>query len=181
MRRSSSGSDIASSSRFSSAAGNDTPYVYMPPSSPDTPCSITSPGGRNFRALCSGGTISKLPLQPGGAITLPRFVGQVHEYTGAHGFMHAYDVHTGEMLFRLPVGSIGRVRTRASMPFPLMHLCTCCIARRANVLVLDVEAPPGWLHWGPTGLSGSLRLDLDVGVEIQPWLDAMGIELDDNV
>ena len=178
MRRSSSGSDIASS-LFSSAAGNDTPYVYMPPSSPNTPCSITSPGGRNFRALCSGGTISKLPLQPGGAITLPRFVGEVHEYTGAQGFMHAYDVQTGEMLFRLPVGSIGRASTHASTPFPtLMHLCTCCIARRDNVLVLDVEAPPGWLHWGPTGLSGSLRLDLDVGVEIQPWLDAMGIELD---
>ena len=67
----------------------------------------------------------------------------------------------GDPVFTLPIGSIGRASYSVKSPNALLRLCSCC-QRDKNVLTIDVDAPAGWLTWGPTGLSGTLRVSLYV-------------------
>lgn len=151
MRRTSSGSDLAGSSILAAP----TPYVYIPPSTAGAERLLSAV---DFRGHCNGGTISHLPLMRGGAIRLPACAAEVQG-----GFLTAFSLHTvdhGDLLFNLPLGSISSVRVHHSSPSVLQRFSCCC--RTQEVLALDVDAPSGWLRWGPTGMAGLLRVSLHV-------------------
>ena len=166
MRRTSSGSDLTQNSLM---VATSTPYVYMAPSHQDSMGTITSPGREHaFRSHCSGCTIARLPVQRGDAFTMPGFIGEVKDK-----FLSALHVTSGEPLFNLPIGAI----SCASFSAKTNLLCFCCATQNQYDLVLDVDAPSGWLHWGPTGYCGTLRLTLVVGDDVEMWVDTLGITL----
>ena len=170
MRRTSSGSDLANSQLFGPTS--PTPYVYLPPSQQDSSRSIASPRDRYFRSHCSGGTIFRLPLQQGGAITLPGFTAEINS-----GFFNGYDLlNRDNVVFSLPTTAISWATHHTRSPSVLLRLCSCCVTAKQHVLVLDVDAPSGWLHWGPTDMAGSLRLCFNVH-DVDDWIAALDIRL----
>ena len=71
---------------------------------------------------------------------------------------HAYS----EPLFVLPTGSVEQTYVNQHPASLLLRLVSCCRGGGSHQLVLDVDAPSGWLQWGPTGLAGPLRISLSV-------------------
>lgn len=108
------------------------------------------------------------------AVTLPTFIAEV-----SGGFLHALSLPLGQgdPLFSLPIMSIIGADVQPAVGDNLhlwTCLCGCCFGGRDVILALQVDAPAGWLHWGPAGVTGPLTLALFVR-DVDEWIDAMGI------
>merc|ERR1712192_171523 len=172
MRRTTSGSDLAHQRIFDSA----TPYVHMQathgvPSAVET-CE------EMFRRRCIGGKICHR------CSTVQQNMPQVHlppcvdvEIAGAH--MTAKTACMGNRtLFFLPLSAI---RHASVAPAEGFYTCITTVSRcfcgRIFTLLIDVEAPFGWLQMGSRSLTGSLRLILLVR-DAQEWLEQLKDWLD---
>lgn len=180
MKRTTSGGDLSHSSLFSSQ-NSATPYVYMAASSSSTaPMTPAKPldDPSVFRRHCGGATAKQLHVS--GAVPFafpPGFDIIVND-----GFLSA--VAGSEPLFAVPLKSICRTQlTNGAFQYTgLWSLlsCACCYGDRQKVLLLDIDAPLGWLQWeqlAGRGLAGPVRLGLHV-VDAEEYVDAMGLPLE---
>ena len=185
MKRTHSGSDLSHTSLFVKA--DATPYVYMAaqqntsvsspmpirPASPEDP-SI-------FRRDCLGGSAKQLHVSSASIFSFP----DGFELVVADGFLSGSTVgFVRECLFSLPLGCISRaqiVPAGGANATLCSLLCGCCFGQRQRVLVLDLDAPQGWIQWeelpAARGIAGPVRLSLHV-VDAEEHLDAMGLTLD---
>ena len=163
MKRTSSGSDLSSKAIFDT--NNTTPYVYMAPtkgyaSSPHVQHQLSPAATASFRVHCGGGTV-QIQGQAGlCTLPLPAFIAEL-----SGDYLIAMNLGLGgDSLFNVPLGCIvrGSVKRPQGMHAHIWtFLCGCCFGDRDRVLVLDLDAPTGWLQSEP-GLTGPARLCLFV-------------------
>ena len=174
MKRTSSGSDLSSKAIFDTHG--TTPYVYMAPTKGHSGRSIGSPQGghgrSSFRVHCGGGTV-QLQGQTGlCSLPLPAFIAEL-----SGDYLIALSLPLGgDSVFTVPLGCIVRysvTRPSGANAHIWSFLCGCCFGDRDRVLVLDLDAPTGWLQSEP-GLTGPARLCLFVR-DVDEWIDAMDI------
>jgi len=193
MRRTSSGSDLSSSSLFAAP----TAYVYMAPqrsSSTSMERQMTLSQDIELHANSSGGVVcprrndptTGLPYEP---YTIPCFTAEI---TG--GLLLASHVAPpclpADPIFHLPLGAITTVRVYRAADRDVtetvksLDVCSrwsrlfCCWSADESMLVLDLDAPNGWLHHGtagsPPGWAGPMLLKLLVR-DPDLWIDKMGV------
>ena len=173
MRRTTSrGNDLPLAALLPSggASPQATPYVYMQA----VPLSPTI-DDTTFLRHCSGATVRVLHNSSAGAgFTLPDFNIECTDTSM---------VATGgdELMFSLPFACISRASIESATGKNLhlwSLLCTCCFGGRDKVLVLDIDAPVGWLQWGHSrglsGVAGPVRLGLFVR-DADEYVEALGI------
>lgn len=183
-----SGDELSHSALFTKAAA--TPYVYMaaqqniaasPRNTPLTPArNLDDPS--IFRKFCGGATIKQLHRTSARAFWFPQ---SGFEVTVADGFVSAQTVgFAREALFTFPLGAIARatlLRSDGVNASIWSLLCGCCFGSRQMVLALDLDAPAGWIQWEKLhgeGLTGPVRLGLQVFADADEYLDAMGVTLE---
>ena len=86
-------------------------------------------------------------------------------------------------MFSLPltairIASVTRQREDGNTSLQIWKFCCgCCFGDRDVVLVLELDAPIGWVQWPPaSGLAGPVRLSLAVR-DVDDYIEAMGIRM----
>ena len=184
MRRTSSGSDLAGSTLFSTES--TTPYVYMAAQSdsfnaPMSPAVDPFNDPSIFHRHCGGGTVRVLHSSSAVSFTFP----PGFDVVVADGFLTATIGQGHDPIFSVPIGSILRAQLlRAAGPNAGLWslLCGCCYGgSREKVLALDLDAPLGWIQWeehAARNIAGPVRLGLYVlDDQVEEYLDAMGLSL----